>query len=191
VQPRPLRRDEIEQVVDAVLDHVEHIVIPDDFRLIGTAAASLRGVDASAGDIDFLARKRHVVDDFAWGLQRYPCLYPPSIEDGSNQFFTRFLVNGVSVEVSTVEVDDAPDGIESYGDGPWRHYSLVSCGDREVPVVALELRLATEMKRGRRDRYEPLLAWMQEHEIDRELLEMALRARGMPEEKVHEFLQTL
>ncbi|TXK35626.1 hypothetical protein FR742_41255 [Nonomuraea sp. C10] len=70
--------------------------------------------------------------------------------------------------------------MECIGRGPWQHYVLVPCGPHRVPVVRLELRLATELLRDRPDRYEPLIA---RRGFDPDLLERAMTARGLSPER--------
>jgi hypothetical protein len=50
-------------------------------------------------------------------------------------------------------------------------------------VVRLELRLVTELRRDRPDRYEPLLDHMSVHKFDAELLQRAMNARCISAER--------
>jgi hypothetical protein len=73
--------------------------------------------------------------------------------------------------------------MECVGSGPWRHYVLITCGSYRVPVVRLELRLATELLRDRPDRYEPLLDHMAAQGFDPDLLARAMAAHDLPAER--------
>ena len=153
------------------------------YRVGGTSAALLQGVHLPAGDIDILVARREDVDTFAAALSSFPCLYPASWIPESSQYFTRYEVNGVDVEVSTVETETDSDVMECVGRGPWEHYVLITCGSHRVPVIRLELRLATELLRERPDRYEPLLGHMGKHGFDSALLQRAMDAHRLPAER--------
>ncbi len=73
--------------------------------------------------------------------------------------------------------------MECIGRGPWEHYVLVPCGPHRVPVVRLELRLATELPRDRPDRHEPLIDHLARRGFDPDLLERAMTARGLSPER--------
>lgn len=151
------------------------------YRVCGTSAALLQGVPLPAGDIDILLTSREDVDTFAAALSPlFPCLYAASWLPGSAQYFTRFEVNGVDLELSTVERQTDSDALECVGTGPWHHHVLTPCGSHHVPVVQLELRLATELLRDRPDRYDPLLDHMATHGFDAALLRRAMNACHIP-----------
>ncbi|MEV5895496.1 hypothetical protein [Nonomuraea fuscirosea] len=150
------------------------------YRVGGTSAALLQGVHLPAGDIDLLVSRRDDVDTFAKALSSHPCLHPPAWIPASSQYFTRYEVHGVQVEISTVEQETDSDAMECIGSGPWHHHVMVPCGPHQVPVIRLELRLATELLRNRPDRYEPLLNHLSTHGFDPDLLHRALTARTLP-----------
>ncbi|MGV9772222.1 hypothetical protein [Streptosporangium sp. NPDC003464] len=154
-----------------------------DYRVGGTSAALLQGVHLPAGDIDVLMARREDMDTFATALSTFPCLYPASWISEAMQYFARYEINGVKIEISTVERQVDSDGMECVGPGPWRHYAVVTCGSHRVPVVRLELRLATEVLRDRPDRYEPLLDHMGIHGFDSDLLQTAMNAHRLPAER--------
>ena len=78
--------------------------------------------------------------------------------------------------------------VEVLGSGPWEHQRMLSCGPYQIPTVALELRLATELMRDRPDRFELILAWMRENGCDQSLLRRALAARSIPAERQADML---
>ncbi len=141
-----------------------------EYRLIGTAAALLHGVRLPANDIDLLVRHRSDVDSFGAVLSAFECLVTPNWLPDAKQYYGHFKVNGVEIGFSTVEVDSQRDTVETYGWGPWKHYSLLTCGPHSVPTVALELRLHTELHRGRPDRFEPILQYLQTHGCNHDLM---------------------
>ncbi|MFI6906958.1 hypothetical protein ACIBKY_37260 [Nonomuraea sp. NPDC050394] len=150
------------------------------YRVCGTSAALLQGVPLPARDIDILLAGRDDLDRFAAALSAFPCLYEASWLPETSQYFTRFDVNGVDLELSTVERQADSDALECVGSGPWQHHVLITCGSHQVPVVRLELRLATELLRERPDRYEPLLDHLSTHGFDADLLERAMDAHAIP-----------
>jgi len=153
---------------------------PDaDYRIVGTAAALMHGVQLPAGDIDVLLKTRAGVDAFSAVLSAWNCLSPPTYLEGSRQYFASYDIDGVEVEFSTVEGPNDSDTSECMGRGPWAHYSLVTCGSKQVPVVGLELRLLSELARGRADRYVPIWEFMQLREYDHDLVARGLRERGI------------
>ncbi|WKW52075.1 hypothetical protein [Rhodomicrobium lacus] len=149
------------------------------YRLIGTAADLLRGVPIEPGDVDFLASARADVDTFARALAAYRCLTPPTWMPCCLQYYAAFEVDGVQVDVSTVESPSQSAFIEAFGSGPWTHFSEIAVGDKRVAVVAPELRLATELCRDRKDRAEIIARWMRDHGCDAPLLRNAMEARGI------------
>jgi len=151
------------------------------WRLVGTGAALLRGVDLPAGDIDVLVKEREAVDAWAAALASFECLLAPVWLEHDHQYYAEYRVNGVEVGISTVETGYHFQARETVGIAPWRYYDLLPCGAHFVPTVALELRLATELVRQRPDRYEPIVAFMREEGFGRELLDRAIKEAELPE----------
>ena len=174
-----IRMPQIEAVMSAVLDGCGDAVAGTDYRVVGTAAAMLHGVDLPAADVDVLLRERAGVDAFIAALSQHECLSPARYLDCSKQYFASVKVQGIQVEFSTVEAQSESATSECVGNGPWSHFAMARCGRRSIPVVALELRLLTELSRGRADRYVPIWQFMQCHGFDAELLVRGLRERGI------------
>jgi hypothetical protein len=165
---RPLDRAAVLEVLAAVLDAVAGVEPGVEYRLVGTAAAVLRGVDLPTMDIDFLFKERRGVDLFSAAFSSATpavCLMPPTWLPAAVQYFCRYVLSEVVVEFSTVEPPQAvaSDAFECIGPGPWEHFDLVALGKHQVPVVGLELRLVTEVFRNRAERYRPLAAFIGEH----------------------------
>lgn len=152
-----------------------------EYRLVGTGAALLHGVELPAADIDLLVRQRRDVDAIAAALGSDRRLSAPAWLGRARQYYANYEVCGVEVGVSTVEVESEDDTIETFGPGPWLHFALLPCGPWQVPTVALELRLVTELWRGRRDRVEPIVRHLKAHGCDVALLRRALSARLAPD----------
>ncbi|MFG1941490.1 hypothetical protein [Nonomuraea sp. NPDC048826] len=175
-----LRLVDVASALEATLAALGVAGVEPVYRVGGTGAALLQGVRLPVGDVDLLVARREDVDAFDAALSAFPCLYAPAYLPESAQYFARYEVDGVHVEVSTVEQETDSDGLECVGRGPWEHYVVVRCGPYRVPVVRLELRLATELLRDRPDRYEPLLDHLAARGFDAALLDRALTARGIP-----------
>ncbi|MEV1011881.1 hypothetical protein [Streptomyces sp. NPDC049881] len=151
------------------------------YRLVGTAAASVQGVDLPVGDVDVLLARRRDIDAAAEALGHLPCVSPPRWIAVSRQYYACYAVDGIGFSVSTVEQDCAEDGWENQGPGPWRHHVTVDRDGLRLDCVRLELRLTTEFLRDRPDRYRPLLAHLRAHGADLGLLRRSLAVRGIPE----------
>ena len=150
-----------------------------DYRLIGTAADLLRGVPLQAADVDFLVRTRAEIDTFGRALTAFRCLTPPTWLECGGQYYAEFEVDGVEVDASTVETPTESGFIEARGSGPWTHFHEIEVGERTIKAVAPELRLATELSRGRKDRANLIAHWLHDHGHDAALLANALDAHGI------------
>ncbi len=170
-------RETLIAFLDATMPTCAHVV----YRVVGTGAALLHGVPLPAADIDILVKERADVDALDATLSAYPCLVPPVWLPDSRQYYAGYDVQGVEVELSTVEIDSDADTIETFGRGPWEHYVLIPCGRYSVPTVALELRLITELYRNRPDRYRPLIEFMQTQGCDLDFVQQGISAAGLPE----------
>jgi hypothetical protein len=181
-----LDRSRLQETLIIVLDHTLPLYPDIQYRLVGTGAALLHGADLPAGDIDILVKQRSDVDAFGVALSSFQCLEAPAWLPEARQFYANYVVNGVEVGISTVEVETDSDLIETFGPGPWeRHYVLLPCGPYSVPTVRLELRLITELCRDRPDRYNPLLHHLGAHGCDLDLVRRGL-ALGRLSEVVQE-----
>jgi hypothetical protein len=177
---RPLRdQAELRETLSLVLERADPDAAGLAYRLVGTAAALAQGVPLVAGDVDILVAHRSDVDTFSAALAGFPCPAPPAWITGARQYFARFTVEGVVVEVSTVERPAGTDTVECAGPGPWRHYVTIAVGTHLVPVVGLELRLVSELIRNRPDRYEPLIRHLRRHSGNLDLVRRSMRDRGV------------
>ena len=176
-----LDRARLVETLTLVLDHgPPQGEVP--YRLVGTGAALLHGVDLPVGDIDLLLVDRAGVDAFCAALAPFKCLEPATWLSEARQYYANYLVNGVEVGLSTVEIETESDAIETYGSGPWElHYSLLPCGPYQVPTVDLELRLITELYR----------AHLREHGCDLALVRHGLSGGWLPQDRVESVLRQL
>jgi hypothetical protein len=177
---RPLRdAAELQKILSLVLDRADPEASGLEYRLVGTGAALAQGVHLPAGDVDILVARRADVDTFAAALSGFPCLTPPVWLPDARQYFARFAVDEIDVGFSTVERSVDTDTVECIGRGPWEHYVPIRCGRHVVPVVSLELRLASELVRDRPDRYEPLIEHARRHGADLQLIRRAMSDRDV------------
>jgi hypothetical protein len=175
-----LDKPRVEAVLSVVLGNAGTVVPDTDYRIVGTAAALLHGVQLPAGDVDVLLRNREGVDAFSDTLSSWKCLSPPSFLEWG-QYFAAFEIDGVEVEFSTVEVPIESDTWECSGPGPWMRHTYMTCGSGRVPVVDLELRFLTELTRGRADRYVPIWEFMQMRGYDHDPVARGLKERNITE----------
>ncbi|MFB4283320.1 hypothetical protein ACBJ59_49015 [Nonomuraea sp. MTCD27] len=121
-----LRVVDITAVLDTVLTTMRAVGADITYRLGGTSAALLQGVQLPVGDIDLLAARREDVDKFCSALASFPCLHTASWLPESSQYFARYEVHRVKVEISTVEREVDSDGMECVG----RAHGSTTCGSR-------------------------------------------------------------
>ena len=170
---------ELQKIVSLVLDRAGPGAAGLEYRLVGTGAALAQGVHLPTGDLDILVARRADVDEFAAALSEFPCLTSPVWLRDAQQYFARFAIDEIDVDISTVERPVASDALECVGRGPWEHYVPVRFGRYIVPAVSLELRLASELFRDRPDRYEPLIEHLRLHGADLPLAHRAMTDRGV------------
>jgi hypothetical protein len=171
--------------VGLVLSKVVPPVSAGEFRVVGGAASALHGVELSAGDVDVLFRERDGVDQWCAALSvEFTVVEPPSWIEESCQYFASVLVGGARVELSTVELRTDLDTMECFGSGPWTYFDHVAWGEVVVPVVAEELRLVTEVARGREARWSAIARFLASRGGDVELVQRGLADRGIDRTRV-------
>ena len=151
----------------------------------------LHGVSLPAADIDILVKERYHVDAFGSALSSFRCLEAPAWLTETQQYYGNYEVNGIEVGISTVEVASDADTIETFGRGPWEHFTLLRCGHYAVPTVALELRLITELFRNRPDRYQALIQFMQSHGCDLDFIRRGMVATDLSQTMQDDVLSKL
>ena len=176
-----LNQTRLRETLIIIFEHVMPTCAQIEYRLVGTGAALLHGVQLPAGDIDILVKERRDVDAFGSALSPFKCLFAPTWLPEGRQYYANYEVNCVEVGISTVEVETGWDARETTGSGPWKHFVLIPCGPYAIPTVALELRLATELVRKRPDRYAPIIQYMQVKGYDINLVSRAMDAAGLPQ----------
>ena len=181
-RPGPsLDRARLRETLITVLDHTMPACAHIEYRLVGTGAALLHGVKLPAADVDILVKEREGVDAIGAALSPFRCLSAPAWLPETRQYYGNYEVNGVEVGISTVEIESEADTVETFGRGPWEHFTPIPCGSHTVPTVALELRLITELFRDRPDRYQPIIRYMQAKGCDVDFIHRGIGAAGLPQ----------
>lgn len=171
--------DALLSVLAKVLDAGKAVMSPDKYRLVGTAASVLHGAETPARGVDFIMADRENVDAIHLVLSAFKVDSPPIYQPEVQLYWSSYFVDDVHVQVVVHEMPAGTDGIETRGEGPWTHYTNLTCGNHIVPTVNLELRLINEVWRNRLDRVEPLIAYMRSLDVD-----LALLQRGMNETQI-------
>ena len=178
--------------VDSVLTTIMSVVPPATVRLAGSASSVVRGVNMPAADIDILFADRTGVDTWVESLgERHVVETVPQWLPDARQYFARLDIGGAVVELSTVEIPTEHDTYECFGPGPWRHFDHVECSGGSVPAVATELRLITEVTRGRDDRLLPIIEFLRGTGCDMDLIRRGLNNNGTPGDTVQRVLAQL
>jgi hypothetical protein len=186
-----LDHEPVRRALSLTLDRIVPVARDIDFRLGGTAAALLHGVQLPVGDVDILVKDRSTVDLFSRALSDFPAINAPVLLEEAKQYFANHNVEGVDVGFSTVEWETDSEALECIGSGPWEHFSLLPCGEHIVPTVALELRLVSDVTRNRPDRYRPIAEFLGAHSYDLDLVLRGFTARRIPPERQREVLSAL
>ena len=170
----PVEHRKLKAVLAEVLEKTEFFLKPESYRLVGTAAAVLQGVDLPARGVNLLMRERDTIDALHLALSEYQVDVPPTYLPESSQYWASYFVEGVHVDASTVEIESESDTSETFGRGPWEHFTSVPCGRHTVPAVALELRIHTDLHRERPEKYGPTIRFVEEHGCDHDLMERCI-----------------
>lgn len=174
-----------------------------NWMLVGSAASVLHGAAIVPGDVDILVHPdtsdemmlaelvpltpyaaSDTTDDLAAfaSTQERPLL---ATADGS-WLFGRWTVAGSTLEVARIREPVARHAVlETLGTAVWDHRQHVRWRGRSVPVVPLEVQLATIVARGLTDRERAVRARLAETGARGELLRRAFFDRGLAGEAVH------
>ena len=189
--PEPsLDQARLRDTLISLLGHTTPTCAQFEYRLVGTGAALLHGVELQTADVDILVREREAVDTIGASLSPFRCLEPPTLLH-NRQYYGNYDVGGVEVGISTMEIESEVDTIETFGRGPWEHFTPIPCGSHTVPTVSLELRLITELYRDRPDRYQPLIQYMQAKGCDIDFIHRGMGARGLSQGLLENVLRRL
>lgn len=167
------------------------------WMLVGSAATRLQGASVEPGDVDVLVHPDTTDEDMqhlAEAFTRYAV--PKSDTAGPDHFlsaldeplvrtqdgswlFGRWVIEGCKLEMARIRVDLGPAAIvETMGSAVWDTRRTVQWRGHRVPVVPLEVQLATIVSRQQTDRECAVRATLADRGPDLELLRQAMADRG-------------
>lgn len=179
---------------DALEGVVERLAEVDlEWMLVGSAATALRGAAVEPGDLDLLARTPAGVHSAAAVLpsgreisatkdpgEWFSSAAEPVLTFGDTVRWTvgRWMMAGTKVELAHIDHPDASDLlIETFGGLIWRERSVLEWRGMLVPLVPLEVQLATMIVREQLERLQTALAAVDSRTIDVARLRRALSDR--------------
>lgn len=173
------------------------------WMVVGSAASAIQGVAVKPGDVDVAVHPETSDATMAEGLGALAAYAAESAAaDDLATFvstrerpllatsrgfwlFGRWTVAGGKVEVARIREPVAPHAVlETLGTAVWDHRRHVRWRGRSVPVVPLEVQLATIVARGLVDREQAVRARLAEIGAREELLQRAFVDRGLAREVV-------
>ena len=189
-----------DKALEAVLPRLERSGVP--WLLLGSAAMAVQGAPVKPADLDFLVQTARELKAFAKAMHDlarpggtvYPTNTPVTEEWASSQAqpvlefggesesssFARWVLNGVKVEAAHRDIaGERGLLLEAGGELVWRERRLVAWRGQIVPVVPVEVQLATTVLRGLDERDAVLVSTLREGSYRRDLLERAFRDRGL------------
>lgn len=192
---RSVRLPQWEQALAKFLSAVSGRVT---WMLVGSAATRLHGVLVDPGDIDILFHPETSHENMlevAESFGRYAFAGSPSedldlflstpgqplatTEDGS-WLFGRWLVEGCKLELARIRVEVGPNVVlETMGPAVWEFRQHLLWRGELVPVVPLEVQLATIISRGQAERSRAVHARLVQRGADDDLIARAMNDRGL------------
>lgn len=76
----------LQETLVTVFDAAVQVYSAVEYRLVGTSAALLQGVNLPVGDVDFLVKTRSGVDAFSQALSSFDCLEAPEYLSHDRQY---------------------------------------------------------------------------------------------------------
>lgn len=167
-----------------------------EWMLVGSAASAVHGVELSPSDIDVLARTANDVTKLAAVL---PSLAIPGqdvdphtflstterpvVTFGGGWTFGRWFLDGATVEVAHIA------GVhgrltETSGSEVWRQRRLVRWRGNLLPLVPLEVQLATMLGRELDQRSRATAECLRRNGYNEAMLQRAMRDRGIDQASV-------
>ena len=176
-----------------------------EWMLVGSAATAIHGVEIIPGDIDFIfrtpegvaqladvaccfAQKRMNTQDASVFLSSEE--QPLLVFAEGNWTFGRWLVDGTRVEVACIKEPGKENSLaETYGNQVWIRKETIVWQSECIPIVPLEVQLATMLFRRYESRIMPTVARMSQRGFDPELLVCAFKDRGIELEDITDLTQ--
>jgi hypothetical protein len=175
-----------------------HVGSAVNWMLVGSAASAVQGVIIEPGDVDVLVHPDTLDNDLrtvATALASYASTGPVThnldwflstsdqplvaTPDGT-WLFGRWWIDGCKLEVARIRVDVGLSAIvETMGTAVWETSRTVRWRSHAVPVVPLEVQLATLVARGLDERVRAVRVRTDVSGLDQALLARALADRGV------------
>lgn len=165
-----------------------------DWMLVGSAATAVRGVELDPGDLDVLVRGPQDVgriaavmpaledDDGELDPERFLSskVRPTITFDSGSWTFGRWHLGEVKVEVAHISAPESEPYqlIETMGDLVWLERQIIDLEGTQIPIVPLEVQIATMVARGQDARLARVVDAPPALQVHAELLSRALSARG-------------
>ena len=166
--------------------------------LVGSAATRVQGVAVNPGDVDALVHPDTSDDDlYAVAASLAPFAAADPVSQDPDHFrstvdqplvatadgtwlFGRWIVEGCRLEVARIRTDlDPATVLETMGTAVWATCRTVRWHGRALPVVPLEVQLATILSRGLDERARAVRARFEVSRPDEVLLARAMADRGV------------
>lgn len=179
-----------------------------DWMLVGSAGTAVHGAQIQPVDIDILLRR---ADDVASVAQSMPNRVDPSPSSDPEEWlstahqpvlrfgtendrwtFGRWVLAGMVVEVAHIAASGA-EGllIETLGEQVWRVRTWVVWRGQRLPVVPLEVQLASMVARGQDERLARAISSRAPTRLNRLLLRRALDDRKIAPDRVPQIITDL
>lgn len=166
-----------------------------EWMLVGSAASAFQGVDIEPADVEVLVRTPTGAAILAGHLHEFAAPTPTGrdprtflsshaepllayVADGATWTVGRWPMEGVHVEIAHLAVPDAAALVETRGTRVWDVRRDATVGSLTVPVVPLEVQLATAFVREDKVRRAALAQALAQRGSHDGLLAEALRGRG-------------
>ncbi len=167
-----------------------------EWILVGSAATRPHEVDLEPGDVDVLvhpATTDQAMAELGRRLIEHTAADTPSQDletflstpgqplvqsDDGSWLFGRWIIDGCKVEVARIRVDLDPGLIvETMGEAIWEHRQTLVWRSERIPVVPLEVQLATCMARNLTERSAAIRDRLVARGCDQRLLSRVMAAR--------------
>lgn len=171
---------------------------PDDvsWMLVGSTATRVHGAYVEPADVDILVHPdtpedavHRLVDDLSsyavdgpasQDLEDFLSTHDQPMLASGDWLFGRWMVGGCKVEVARIRASTDPLSlIETQGLLVWTLREVVEWRGRSLPVVPLEVQVATIVLRGQTARERAARNALKERGFNQELLDRAMVARGL------------
>jgi hypothetical protein len=175
--------------------------VQNHWMLVGSAASAVQGVAVEPGDVNLLVHPESSDDEMqsiaaalrpfatTGAVSQDPDFFLSTVEQplvetpDASWLFGRWRIEGCKLEVARIRSDvPATVIIETLGTAVWDTRLVVPWRDHLVPVVPLEVELATTMLRGLHGRADAIQAQLAVTGLNHSLLAQAMADRGLSSE---------